>query len=444
MIELLLACANAPDTGKPHDQDTGFVEARETKEWTDAAVSEFLVGLQPPSEYQPVAWDADIGGALTGAGAPTIVAWGAWYGSEWSGSFVGVYPADGSGEQSMADSAESLLLVDSPLEGAALVSVAGADSDVTGDGLVDLTMMTLEDHVVHVYSGPLPGEIPVDSSVARVQLESPVFQLWSGVADVDGDGVGDLIAEDRAGPFGRIVTWLGPLEGDRVVDDADGALEVEDRTVGGVLRNDQLVLTDYEAAWLVPTTSLLKDGSVAEHATAYFDLTSTALIGAVELDAPDDDATSRVWVGVPRASVGEFDEAGAVFAFEDPEGVNEASDAVGTAWGFATCLGLGASLRHADNYADGRQGVWMGALGDERQDSGCDYSSYYGLWGSASPLRGQAWVNQLDDALVNLEIYGEVATVKLVPWGIAVGDLDGSGREDLVIANQEDVAVVRW
>lgn len=444
MMLLSLACANPTDSGKA-DADTGFAEARDTKEWTDAVVSELLVGQELESDSQPIPWGGALGGDLTGGGSPTIVAWGDWYSAEWSGSFAGVYPADRSGDQSLAESAEALLFLDTPNEGASLVSVPGCALDVTGDGIVDLVALPLDSHLASVYSGPLGAELTPDESIASIQLASPSFALWSTVSDIDGDGIGDLVAEDRTDSNNRIATWLGPFTGDLGVGDADGTLATSNATNTGVVRGDHMVLTDSVLAWLLPTSALTEGGTVEAVSTAEMEMNAAGRIGAVELDAPDDDAETRVWVGVPRAGIGELVETGAVFAFEDPGGVNEAADAVGTAWGYANCLGLGASLAHADNYADGHQGMWMGALGEWREDSGCDYSFYYGLWGVVSPLRGQAWVNQLDDAIENVETSTESGFgVNLVPWGIDAGDADGTGRDDLVIATQREVVVIRW
>jgi hypothetical protein len=102
-----------------------------------------------------------------------------------------------------------------------------AVGDVTGDGVTDLVVVG---GAVWVFAGPIRGRLDPGDAVARLDpLDDPALAFFSAaVADVDGDGVGDLVAgapgDATSEPGGAVAVWYGPVDGVRTLPEADARL----------------------------------------------------------------------------------------------------------------------------------------------------------------------------------------------------------------------------
>lgn len=118
------------------------------------------------------------------------------------------------------------LTLDAALPGADVpgIPVVG---DVTGDGWDDLIVVGGS---VWVFAGPIRGRLGADDAVARLDPSaSPALAFASAtVADIDGDGLGDLVAgapgDATSDPGGAVAVWYGPVDGARTLPEADARL----------------------------------------------------------------------------------------------------------------------------------------------------------------------------------------------------------------------------
>jgi hypothetical protein len=195
---------------------------------------------------------------------------------------------------------------------------------------------------------------------------------------------------------------------------------------------------------VLPSESLTLTGTLSSVATGLIDLSSTGEIETVATEGAGDGYESRLWLGVPQASLGPTEEGGAVFAFDEPTGTTDASGASAAVWGPSDCVGLGRSGAVTDLFVDG-PGVWMGAPGPAVDNFKLCPTEAFALWGLAMPVEGRMWADQLDDAFSEVSVdTSDGVNIALRPQGLDAGDLNGTGRDDLVVWNGSDVLVVLW
>jgi hypothetical protein len=162
--------------------------------------------------------------------------------------------------------------------------------------------------------------------------------------------------------------------------------------------------------------------------------------GSVAILNGADDA-GEVALGVPGAGSPYADgSAGVVLLYDSQPGTHDVEETTGKIWGDARCGRLGQTLASGRMNEDGYDDLWMGAPGPGFFDPSCPASdeALWGLWG---PLHGEILASHLDEGFLNVEV-PEYELFR--PYGLAVGDLDGTSRDDLAVWNGGSVLLVRW
>lgn len=299
----------------------------------------------------------------------------------------------------------------------ARMGVAMAAGDVSGDGTDDLVMGSLlADPFDQANGGAVyamlgrPGAaghvdfLQADPDVLIAGNSTPFDSDRLGtdlaVADLNGDGVADLVAAAvlRDGFRGAVLGWWGPLRAGTVVN-----------------------LRDEPPDWLL----------LGPAENAYFG--ASLATGDLDGDGIDDLA-----VGAWSAGAGAPADSGAVYVFHGGSGLGGTLDTAETApdtlvlgppgallsgaLSLGTCSCRGRPLAIGDVDGDGASDLIVGAPLDEGRRG-----SVYVLPG---PLAAPRYA--LPDA-PHLRLGGAAVDDRL-GWSVATGDLDGDGRRDVVAA----------
>jgi FG-GAP repeat len=229
-------------------------------------------------------------------------------------------------------------------------------SDQDGDGSAELFVSAHQlddtnedDGAVLIFAGTLSGDLTEADATARILgLDGAAFAGSMLLTDLDGDGVDDLAASDRAG---TLYVFTGGLDEGTTADAESEATGASALGVAGAADLDgdalpDLLLTDVDRAWvLAADRSVLLDVTAAGDVALLVDLDAS---GALDLCVGDADAPN-----------------GAVRIFADPStGSLTGADATLTRTGAAAGDLLGATLaRLPDIDADGRDELLVGAPG---------------------------------------------------------------------------------
>lgn len=444
---LLAACGGRGPLPLLDPHQFGLVVPRATTLHGAEAVTAFY-----PATYGDIdtsAWGARIGGDLLATGQPSVVIWGSEWPNQVGEVFISVYPPDLVGERSLYDDPSWRLVSDAYETGRyPSIAVIAADVDASGDGAVDLVATTDDDGIAYVFRGPLAAGATFEGADTRVHLAGEyVGESWKQAADIDGDGIADLLVEEYAhDTMSRVSVMLGPLAGELSTQDADAQVRLNCwQNLVGEVRETWSVLACYRTGWVIPTAELVRGDTAPGLAVAEVDMSDVGEIEAVELEEDVAGADYRVWAALPTNQNDDTFLAGAVYTFAEPQGTVPATDAEGTAWGKQECGMLGVALAHADNY-DGAPGMWIGEAGAGPDDIWDCGPGEYGLYGVVSPMRGRVWADELDDSFVDVWVHAETGSGPYVaPVLLDVGDLDGTGRDDLVSSGTSGgVVVVSW
>jgi hypothetical protein len=248
----------------------------------------------------------------------------------------------------------------------------------------DLAVGSLASYAA-VFTGPITSTSVDKGAVAKIIGDGPPYpdgfgEFLQGIDDQDGDGYDELIVSATAFPdgegAGRSYIFLGPVSGN------DSAEEMASATITGQVTGDHLGFS--------PTSGDVDGDGVAD-----------VLVGAPYLDA------SR----------------GAAFVFYGPVTTGD----LGPLEADATWSGMGADeavgfelTANGDIDGDGVNDV---AIGAPLQDSASG-----AVWIAYGPVAGD---HAIDEADVKVSGAEEAASLTYTANG---GDLDGDGRDDLVVA----------
>jgi hypothetical protein len=267
--------------------------------------------------------------------------------------------------------------------------------DLTGDGLPDLLVgatgfgesATQAQGATYVVSGTATGSLDLSAATARAIGTSRYDRLGythAGAADLDGDGVAELVVgaptwPENAGQ-GAVYIWEGPLAGEMDPEDAPGRLEGEE------------------------------EGDQAGSAVIAADL--------------DGDGASELVIGAPARDAVE-DTEGQVYLWSGAvAGPTSLSGAASTLLGSAERQAIGSALSAGDLDADGLDDLMLGASSADLSatDAGAAWVWY-------SPV--VAGSSSVAEASVTLLGAGSRDSAGA---GVALaGDLSGDWIPDLVV-----------
>ncbi len=275
--------------------------------------------------------------------------------------------------------------------------VSVAAGDVNGDGLDDILIGTGREEVqaiipAYLALGPIAGEVDLATADATfVAEESYERSSWGGrwlaLGDVDGDGGDDVVIgvpyESTGGTeAGAVYVVLGSVTGEASLSEADAKLVGEET---------------YDNAGF----------SVA----------------AGDLDG---DGVEDVLVGARTGQDGSWDQPGAAYVVLGPVmGELDLSTADVELEGEDPGDDAGYSVAAEDMDGDGVDDVLVGARYEGT--AGSFAGAVYLLHGPASP--------DMDLRTADAKLVGEVAHCG-AGRSLAVGDVDGDGREDLLVGSE--------
>ena len=124
--------------------------------------------------------------------------------------------------------ADAALAVESPDNSSYLGYALLGGDDLTGDGIGDIVTVDLAESLpgeLQILSGAARGRKWTDAHAAAVTTDTNAIELHAVTADMDGDGVADLLVGDQNARIGRgeVYVLLGPLSGAVSVEDSDAS-----------------------------------------------------------------------------------------------------------------------------------------------------------------------------------------------------------------------------
>ncbi len=444
----LIGCAPNRDSG---NADSAGLEDRVTTLHSAADVSAVLAGGATAS-------GGAIGGDLLGSGIPTVLVWGCsdYIESEkWEEEvFVSVYPGDIVGMNTLSLDRGTHLIVPGGCSSSIAMDRPVGSSDLTGDGIDDLLVTTVQaGGGIQLFAGPLPSDGAWPAAVATITFAS-LSPPKIDAADLDGDGAAEVMLFSGSSTQNeRLVVLDTPLSGAIDADEAVWRLPLQRHcgwtyalTHGDVDGDghEDLALACDAQGWILKGPFTNAAMSLEDAASTYtFDSDLSHwwnYFGSVAvLDGADD--AGEVAFGVPGAGSPYADgSAGVVLIYDSLPGTHEVEDTTGKIWGDSTCSGLGQTLAAGRMNEDGYDDLWVGAPGRMPGDGTC-YAPDEALWGLWGPLHGEILASHLDEGFLNVEV-PEYQVV--LPYGLAVGDLDGTSRDDLAVWDGSSVLLVRW
>lgn len=359
--------------------------------------------------------------------------------------------------------------------------------DVTGDDIPDVVVSRYNpepgdfDGVVEVFAGPFAG--PYEDADASATIRGETFAITNNevnggrceavdysysagvgfnvtaVGDYDGDGTGDLAIwmgsfpwavetsfwDSSDGPclrvdrfdWGATLVFLGPLVGEVPIDDAFASLsgylgDAADADGDGVQdlfleplfgASDQTIFVTpggLSGAWYLPGTS-----STALARVAAVDRQTATMTGSLAAADFDSDGFVDLVVGGMAASA----SASEVYLLPGPltGDLSASSDAIATLVppAYTTC-----------------PGSQVGPAGDVNGDGVPDLLVHSS---SCSPESSVSWVfaGPLSGTFTEDAAYGTIEDGYGSSWmGASLGDQNGDGKDDLVLANHEAAYIV--
>jgi hypothetical protein len=342
---------------------------------------------------------------------------------------------DGSVDECDVSLDDAALVVESSTSGI-FTRVTLAVADLDGDGTGDLAVGSyVYDNAVYVLYGPASGEVPIDDAVTIGPTSSDDSFGW-GIAggDADGDGFDDLLVGAAGVSPAVTYVFLGPVTADRDVSDADAML------TNVSPRDDEeleiLVMSDHDGDGAADVAVGSADDGDAGGAVYVAPGTST---GTVALDS---DATyvylgdSVDYVGAGIADLGDT----------NGDGIDEL--AIGATWadtyivegGMAPGVYAAAEVASTTIEGDFHTGEPLQAIdydgdgamdlvaGDnEARNSNGDYTG--GVFAFVAP-----WADSMDvdDATAAWE-WTSARTATSLGENFAAADFDGDSETDLII-----------
>jgi len=320
-----------------------------------------------------------------------------------------------------------------------------AAGDLDGDGVDELVATTV---YADVYDGgawvldSLPaGEGTFDEHGLRIHgsIDARGTGRAVAVADVDGDGLDDVLLGAPYGTPSKVCLLLSPVSAGTLPGLADGVLygEGEDYAGHGLALADltgdgaaELVVGAYnsDVADLDSGTIYVVDGSAALDTGHLAELARSSIYGRSRAGAAgrfvraggdfDGDGVGDIFI--PSYLDSSFlDEAGAAHVVLGPaEGERSLDDADATLQGDVEALWLGLDLTHGDLDGDGRAELIVGARGPAVSWRGGIYARLGGAMG----------VTLAEDADILISGEGE----QLLGHGLDAADLDEDGRAELL------------
>lgn len=444
----------AGDTVEADETTIGdvFVCTATTSDGTDsgdsdsARVSIGCGGCGPEGDFYMVAADLILGGVSAGDAAGWAVAMGDMDGDGLSDAVVGAY---GANVGSLSDAGRayvtsgtttgslSLASADAILSGTASNGQAGyalATGDLDGDGVDDLVVGAPGASSTHLVLGPVTGSSSLSDADAAL-TGSAAYVVGTG--DFDGDGLSEAVTATYT--TGRVYVSPLPSTSSSTVT-AAASLTLSSETSGdyagrwvssgdtdGDGLDDLLIGATYDsaggtaagAAYLVlgGTTGALSLSSADRKLVG--EASGDAAGRVVAMGDIDGDGLSDMVIGAPGYS-GRASQAGAVYVVlgSSAAGTVDLSAADATILGerTETLLTYERSLAVGDLDADGADDIVIGNT---------DYGAIQLFYG---PLSGS-----IDCGDADAMFYEESVSSGATLGGLAVGDADGDGAEDLLI-----------